>query len=224
MPPGIARITQHVEIVRDATAGLLVQARGLVVMVIGALAGVAAVSGPLIWLIGPPVAAALAAFGCLLPALARRQRRLAVADERTATTAGAVLAGTRDVVACGAQDIAEAAVAAEINAQADATVRMSNAAALRTAVVAVGGFLPIVLVLAAAPGLNADGRLSAGATVGVLVYLTSTLQPALHGFAAPPALWCCGCLSRSTGSGRFSRLRGEAMGPNRAIARSRSAG
>ncbi len=171
------------EIIRDATAGLLVQARGLVVTVVAALAGVAAMSGSLIWLIGPPVVVALVAFLCLLPALARRQRGLALADEHTAATAGAVLAGARDVVACGAQDIAEAEVRAAITAQAGATVRMSNAAALRTGVVAVGGFLPVALVLAAVPGMNADGRLSAGAVVGALVYLTTTLQPALHGFA-----------------------------------------
>ncbi|MGW3469816.1 ATP-binding cassette domain-containing protein [Saccharopolyspora sp. NPDC000995] len=181
---GVARITQHVEIVRDATAGLLVQARGLVVMVVGALAGVATMSGPLIWLIGPPIVVAVGVFLCLLPALARRQRGVAMADEHTATTAGAVLAGTRDVVACGAQNIADATVRAAITAQANATVRMSNAAALRTAVIAVGSFLPIVLVLAAAPGMNTDGRLSAGTVIGVLVYLTGTLQPALHGFAA----------------------------------------
>ncbi|MEC3976957.1 ABC transporter ATP-binding protein, partial [Amycolatopsis sp. H20-H5] len=36
---GVARITQHVEVVRDATGGLLVQARAMLVTTIAALAG-----------------------------------------------------------------------------------------------------------------------------------------------------------------------------------------
>ncbi|QUH02408.1 ABC transporter ATP-binding protein [Saccharopolyspora erythraea] len=181
---GVARITQHVEVVRDATAGLLVQARGLVVSTAAALVGIASLSGTLAWLAWPPVVVSVAVFLCLLPALARRQRGLALADEATAAATGTVLAGMRDVVACGGQDIAEDSMRTAIRSQADAAVRMSNAAAVRTAVVAVGGFLPVVLVLAAAPGAVAAGELTAGAVLGTLVYLTGTLHPALHGFAA----------------------------------------
>jgi ATP-binding cassette subfamily C protein len=46
-------------------------------------------------------------------------------------------------------------------------------------VVSLGGLVPLVLVLAAAPGLVADGRVSAGAVLGAVVYLTTGVQPAL---------------------------------------------
>ncbi|MGW0893641.1 ABC transporter ATP-binding protein [Saccharopolyspora sp. NPDC002578] len=181
---GVARITQHVEIVRDATAGLLVQARGLLVTVAAALAGVAALDPLLLWPVAPPVLLAVLLFCGLLPALARSQRELALADERTATEAGAVLTGLRDVVACGAQDAATGAVRAAIDEQARAAVRMSTATALRTLIIGGGGLLPVVLVLAITPAAVADGRLTAGTVLGALVYVTATLQPALHGLAA----------------------------------------
>ncbi|WP_091456759.1 ATP-binding cassette domain-containing protein [Actinokineospora iranica] len=181
---GVARITQHVEVIRDATAGLLVQARGLVVTVVGALAGVTAMAGELAWLVAVPVVAALAVFVALLPTLARRQRALALADEHTAGTVGGVLTGMRDVVACGARDVAAGEVRAAVRAQAGAAVRMATAAASRTLVIAVGAFLPLVLVLLSAPAAVSHGSLTAGAVLGTLVYLTGTLTPALHSLAA----------------------------------------
>ncbi|MEU6131692.1 ABC transporter ATP-binding protein [Saccharopolyspora sp. NPDC047091] len=181
---GVARITQHVEVVRDATAGLLVQARGLLVSVVAALAGVAALDPLLLWPVAPPVLLAIALFGCSLPALARRQRGLALADERAATRAGAVLTGLRDVAACGAQRQAIGAVRAAVDEQAAAAVRMSTAAALRTLIIGAGGLLPVLLVLAIAPWAVDAGRLTAGAVLGALVYVTGTVQPALHGLAA----------------------------------------
>ncbi|GAA4877476.1 ABC transporter ATP-binding protein [Saccharopolyspora cebuensis] len=179
---GVARVTQHVEVVRDATAGLLVRARGLVLTVLGALAGVAAVAGSLAWLIAPPVLLSLVVFGCLLPSLARRQRGLALADERTAAEAGAVLGGIRDVVACGAERESEAQIRDAIERQRRAAVRMSHATALRTLVISISGHLPVVLVLAAAPAALAGG-MSPGAVLGALVYLTATVHPALDGLA-----------------------------------------
>lgn len=181
---GVARITQHVEVVRDATAGLLVQARGMVVTTVAALAGVFSVAGNLAWLVTGPVLLAVAAFCGLLPTLARRQRALTLADERTAESAGTVLAGMRDVVACGAEPLAVASVYGEIGVQSRAAVRMGVATALRTLVVAVGGFVPLLLVLAFAPGMVAAGQLTAGAALGSVVYLSATLQPALQGLAS----------------------------------------
>ncbi|MGX7826655.1 ATP-binding cassette domain-containing protein [Actinokineospora sp. 24-640] len=174
----VARITQHVEVVRDATAGMLVQARGMVVTAVAAVLGVAAVAGDLVWAVALPVAVAVAAFLVLLPALARGQRRLTLADEATAQAAGEALAGLPDIAACAAQDTASAAVKAAADAQAAAATRLASASAARVAVVAVGAFLPVVLVPAFGAGL------SPGTLLGVLVYLTGTLYPALNGLAA----------------------------------------
>ncbi|GAB3480199.1 ATP-binding cassette domain-containing protein [Amycolatopsis cihanbeyliensis] len=181
---GVARITQHIEVIRDATAGLLVQARGMVVTTVSALAGLFTVAGTLAWVVAVPVVASMVLFACLLPTLAGRQRALAIADERTAESAGEVLAGLRDVVACGAEPTAIAAVDARIDAQATAKVRMAVATAMRTLVIAIGAFLPLVLVLVMAPGMVAAGQLTAGAALGSLVYLASTMQPALQGLAS----------------------------------------
>ncbi|WP_372671510.1 ABC transporter ATP-binding protein [Amycolatopsis kentuckyensis] len=181
---GVARITQHVEVVRDATAGLLVQARGMLVTTASALAGLVTVAGALVLPVAVPVVASLVAFVCLLPSLARRQRALALADEHTAATAGASLAGMRDIVACGAEPIAALAMYNAVDKQANAAIRVARASALRSLVISLGGFVPLLLALALAPGLVARGELTAGAALGALVYLATTMQPALRGLAA----------------------------------------
>jgi ATP-binding cassette subfamily C protein len=181
---GVARITQHVEIVRDATGGLLVQARGMIVTVAAALAGTFGVAGELGWVSSVPVAAAIVVFAALLPSLARRQRVVTLAEERAAAAAGTVLAGVRDVVACGAELVAAAAVHEAVDAQARAARRLARATAARSAVIGVGAFAPIVGSLAVAPGLVASGRLTAGDALGALVYLATMMEPALRGLSA----------------------------------------
>ena len=181
---GVARITQHVEVVRDATGGLLVQARAMVVTTAGAIAGLITVAGALALPVVVPVLVALAGFAALLPSLARRQRALTLADERTSAAAGSIIAGVRDVVACGAEPIAALGADEALDAQAAAAVRVARSGALRSLVVALGGFVPLVLALALAPSLVARGELTAGAALGALVYLATTLQPALRGLAA----------------------------------------
>ncbi|MFD2417698.1 ABC transporter ATP-binding protein [Amycolatopsis pigmentata] len=181
---GVARITQHVEIVRDATGGLLVQARGMVVTTAGALAGLFTVAGSLAWLVAVPVVISIALFACLLPSLARRQRTVTLADEATAEVAGSVLTGIRDVAACGAEAVAARTLHGSVTRQEQAAASMANASALRTLIVAVGGFAPLLLVLIVAPGMVVAGRMTAGAALGSLIYLAGSLQPALQGLAA----------------------------------------
>ncbi|MEV8609649.1 ABC transporter ATP-binding protein [Amycolatopsis sp. NPDC051373] len=181
---GVARITQHVEVVRDATAGLLVQARAMVVTTAAAIAGLVTVAGQLVLPVAVPVAIAIAAFAALLPSLARRQRALVLADERTAETTGAVLGGMRDVVACGAEPGAALAVYDAVEKQAEAAVRVAHSGAARSLVISLGAFVPLIGSLAVAPGLVTKGELTAGAALGALVYLATTMQPALRGLAA----------------------------------------
>ncbi|MFD2489773.1 ATP-binding cassette domain-containing protein [Amycolatopsis jiangsuensis] len=184
---GVARITQHVEVVRDATGGLLVQARGMVVTTAAAIAGLVTVAGALVLPVAVPVVLALAGFAVLLRSLARRQRALTLADERTAATIGSVLGGVRDVVACGAEPVAALEVDQAVDAQAAAAVRVARSSALRSLVVSLGGFAPLVLALALAPAMVARGELTAGAALGALVYLATTMQPAIRGLAATVA-------------------------------------
>ncbi|CCH28891.1 ABC transporter ATP-binding protein [Actinosynnema sp. NPDC047251] len=179
----VARITRHVEVVRDATAGLLIQARALLVTTTAALVGLATAVSPLAWLVVLPVVAALVLFGLLLPSLARGQRALVMADEDAAEAAGTVLLGMRDVVACGGRSRAAEDVGRQVDRQARATVRMAWSTALRGIVIAVGGFLPLVLLLVLTPGMVAAGTLTAGEVLAAVVYLSTSVQPALRRLA-----------------------------------------
>ncbi|NUT94481.1 MAG: ABC transporter ATP-binding protein [Saccharothrix sp.] len=179
----VARITRHVEVVRDATAGLLVQARALLVTMSAALVGLATLVSSVAWLVVLPVVVSLVLFGALLPALARGQRALVLADEGAAEAAGSVLLGMRDVVACGAGPRAVADVRRQVDRQAAATVRLAWATALRGIVISLGGFAPLALLVVLAPGLVARGELSAGEVLGAVVYLSTSVQPALRRLA-----------------------------------------
>ncbi|MGZ3147706.1 ABC transporter ATP-binding protein [Lentzea chajnantorensis] len=179
----VAMITRHVEVVRDATAGVLVQARALLVTTVAALVGLATTAAALVWLVVLPIVAALVLFGFLLPSLAKRQRNAVMAEERTAEATGGVLTGLRDVAACRAEQEAFADVRAQVDEQAAATVAVAWANALRATVIALGGFAPVVLLVAFAPPLVASGQLTTGAVLAAVVYLTNSVNPALHGLA-----------------------------------------
>ncbi|MCE6997784.1 ABC transporter ATP-binding protein/permease [Saccharothrix sp. S26] len=179
----VARITRHVEVVRDATAGVLVQARALLVTTTAALVGLAATVSSLAWLVILPVLAALLLFGLLLPSLARGQRRLVLADEQAASVAGTVFLGVRDVTAVHGADHALRDVMTQVDHQAAATVRMAFATALRGVVIALGGFAPLVLLLLMAPGMVRAGTLTTGEVLGAVVYLSTSVQPALRRLA-----------------------------------------
>ncbi|MFS8100212.1 ABC transporter ATP-binding protein/permease [Lentzea alba] len=179
----VAMITRHVEVVRDATAGVLVQARALLVTTIAALIGLATTAAALIWLVVLPIVVALVLFGLMLPSLAKRQRDAVMADERTAEASGAVLTGLRDVAACDAAAEAYQDVATQIDQQARASVVVAWANSLRATVIAIGGFAPVVLLVAFAPPLVASGQLTTGAVLAAVVYLTNSVNPALHGLA-----------------------------------------
>jgi ATP-binding cassette subfamily C protein len=179
----VAMITRHVEVVRDATAGVLVQARALLVTTLAALIGLATTAAALMWLVVLPIVVALVLFGLMLPSLAKRQRDVVMADERTAEASGAVLTGLRDVAACNAAAEAHEDIAAQVDRQARAAVTVAWANSLRATVIAIGGFAPIVLLVAFAPPLVASGELTKGAALAAVVYLTNSVNPALHGLA-----------------------------------------
>jgi ATP-binding cassette, subfamily C, bacterial len=177
----VARITRHIEVIRDVTAGILIQARGLAVTTVAALIGLLGTASALAPLVLVPVAVAVALGIGLLGTLARRQRDLVIADERCAQLTGSVYTGLRDVVSCGAEAVSARRIGEVVDAQAVAAVRLGNASATRELVTSLGGLVPLLLVLAFAPAMVADGRLSTGAVLGAVVYLATNVQPALVG-------------------------------------------
>jgi ATP-binding cassette subfamily C protein len=185
----VARLTGHVETVRNLTGALVRGVRQLCVTLLMALAGVAVLS---------PLAGLLVAC-CLLPALlllavlvrrlAARHRALALAEERVAREGQSLLAGLRDIAACGAEPGAVRHGDAVVEAEARASRALALTGSLRLLAVALGGYLPVLLVLLAAPWLIRRGDLTPGQAVGVVAYLTTGLEPALRSLVGIVGSW-----------------------------------
>jgi ABC-type multidrug transport system fused ATPase/permease subunit len=176
---GVARLTQQVEIAREAYASVLLVVQGFIVTAIGALLGLLTLAPVVLALVLPPLVLGLALFALALPGMAARQRASILADERIAESAGTVVNGIRDVAACGAEAQASTMVGEHIDAQARAIRELARFTALRTVAVAVGGLLPILLILAAGTWLRQHGA-STGAILGALTYVAQGVHPALQ--------------------------------------------
>jgi ATP-binding cassette, subfamily C, bacterial len=174
----VARLTQQVEIVRDTFAGLLVIVQGFVFTLVSALIGLLALMPVTLVLVVPPVVAGLGLFLALVGPSVRRQRELNLAEERVAASATALAGGLRDVTACGAESATAASLGRLVDAQAATARSMARLAAGRTVALAVGGRLPLLLLLAAAPWLVRHGA-TPGVVLGALTYVLQGLSPAL---------------------------------------------
>ncbi|WP_405574538.1 ATP-binding cassette domain-containing protein [Streptomyces phaeochromogenes] len=175
----LSRLTQQVEIARDTFAGLVMVSRSFVFTAAGALIGLFSLAPPLLLVVAPPLAAGVALFALTLRPLTRRQEAFLVADEELADRLGTVCPGLRDITAAGAEDQVAADVGARIAAEQYAARSLARWGVLRVVALAIGGQLPIVLLLATAPWLLAHG-VTPGALVGALAYVTQSLLPALQ--------------------------------------------
>jgi ATP-binding cassette, subfamily B, bacterial RamB/AmfA len=175
----VARLTHQVEVVRDTFAGLLLLSRSFLVSAVGAVIGMAVLTGFVGLLVLPPLLAGLALFLFSLRSMTTWQRDHVLTDEGVAESASTVVHSLRDVVACGAEDRACARVQRQVDAHAAAERTLARMAAIRTLSVAVGGWLPAVGLLVGAPWLLANGA-TLGTITGSLVYLIQGLLPALR--------------------------------------------
>jgi ATP-binding cassette subfamily C protein len=175
----LSRLTQQVEIARDTFAGLVMVSRSFLFTSVGALAGLLSLAPLLLLVVGPPLVAGVVLFAATLRPLARRQEAFLVADEALADGLGAVCPELRDVTATGAEETIAAATGDRVAAEFDAARALARWGVLRVVALAVGGRLPIVLLLVAAPWLLGHG-VTTGALVGALAYTTQSLLPALH--------------------------------------------
>ncbi|AUH44721.1 ATP-binding cassette domain-containing protein [Streptomyces sp. CMB-StM0423] len=178
-PAAVSRLTHQVEIARDGFAGLVMVTRSFVVTAAAALLGLLTLAPPLLLVVLPPLAAGLAVFCWSLRPLSRCQRDFLAADEALAAGLGSVVDGLRDVVACGGEQRAGDAVRARVDAELAAATALARWGTMRDVAVGVGGRLPVLALLLAAPWLLARG-VTAGALVGALAYLTQALLPALQ--------------------------------------------
>ena len=195
---GVARLTQQVEVARDAAAAILQVGQNFLVVTAAAVLGLLTLMPELLVLVLPPLGMGLAIFLAALRHMAARQRDSILAEEGIAERMSAVTSGARDVVSCGAERSAEEIVGRHIDAQADATRALARLTAVRIVAIAVGGLLPVVLILAAGPWLVAHGA-TAGVLLGALTYVLRGLQPALQTFVdgiSGPGLWLMVTLRR----------------------------
>ncbi|GHF27532.1 ABC transporter ATP-binding protein [Kitasatospora xanthocidica] len=176
---GVARLTQQVEIVREAYAGMTMVVRRFVFSVGGALLGMCFLEPLVLVVVLPPLLAAAGLLALMLRGTTGAQRELLLADERLAAEAGAVIGGLRDVTAAGAERWTGDRLAAAVERQALAARRVARLTANRTLVLAVGGWLPLVLLLSTASWLTGHG-VTAGALLGSVTYVMQGLQPALQ--------------------------------------------
>jgi ABC-type multidrug transport system fused ATPase/permease subunit len=176
----VSRGVEQVEMVRNLLGALSRSLRQLVMPLVGAVIGLALLSPILAAVVAPLVLMSLALYLRLVRRVAARQRAAAIADEQLAEQAAAVFAGARDVTAHGAADWATSRLATAASASAAAASAVARANTARSLVVALGGQLPLLAVLGMAAVLVPAGRLSIGATVGAVTYVTTALAPALR--------------------------------------------
>ncbi|GGO23509.1 ABC transporter ATP-binding protein [Microbispora rosea subsp. aerata] len=176
----VARMNHQVELARDAFGAIITVVRTFVFTLVSVAVGLTTLAPRVVPLVLGPVALGLGLFLVRLPALARRQREFIVADERTAAAVAALAGGLRDVTACGGEARVAASVGREVSRQARAARALARVTASRTLSLAVGAWLPIVLLIAGAPWLVRQG-VTAGVILGSLTYVTQSLAPALGG-------------------------------------------
>ncbi|WP_346533708.1 ABC transporter ATP-binding protein [Micromonospora sp. DPT] len=175
----VARLTHQVEMVRDTYAGLLMVVRGFLFAAGAAVVGLFSLAAPVALLVTVPVLAGLGLFAAALPAMIARQRQYVLADERLGRAAVTAVAGHRDVTVSGARHRTIRWVGGYVDDQARVERRLATMAATRGLTLAVGGWVPVPVVLLATPWLLRQG-LGPGAVLGALVYVVGGVQPALH--------------------------------------------
>ncbi|WP_310741832.1 ABC transporter ATP-binding protein [Microbispora sp. H13382] len=176
----VARMNHQVELARDAFGAIITVVRTFVFTLASVAVGLTTLAPKVVPLVLAPVALGLGLFLVSLPALARRQREFIVADERTAAAVAAMASGLRDVTACGGEERVAASVGREVSRQARAARALARVTASRTLSLAVGAWLPVVLLLAGAPWLVRQG-VTGGVILGSLTYVMQSLAPALGG-------------------------------------------
>ena len=175
----VARLNRQVEIVRDTFAGLVLVIRSFAVTLFGVLTGLLSLAPVIAAFVVPPFLIGFALSLAVLGMAADRVRASLKADEDLAASAGMVFGGVRDITAAGTEEYAEQLVGEPIEAHATAERALAKVAALRTLCFAVGGWLPLLILLAIGPWLVGRG-VSTGTLLGGLTYVLIGLQPALN--------------------------------------------
>jgi ATP-binding cassette, subfamily C, bacterial len=175
----VARLTHQAEIVRDSYAGLLTVACTFAFTAASTLAGLVTLVPATLPYVVPPVVACALILRLLLRPFAARQRESVTGEETVARAAAQAVSGLRDVTACGAQNQVLSRLGAQVRRQADATRSVAVIGSARMLCLAAGGWLPLLLVLVAAPSMLRSG-VSPARIIGVIAYISGSLRGALN--------------------------------------------
>ena len=178
-PRSIARMTHQAEIVRDSVAGVLLVTCTFACTVVTTLAGLVTLLPATLPYVAPPLLASVILLRLLLRPYAARQRATVLAEESVSAEVARAASAARDITACGAEDLVFDGLARHIAGQEKAARRVASAGSARLLCLAVGGWLPLLLVLAAAPGMIRPGA-SPGDIVGAVTYIAGSLRGILY--------------------------------------------
>jgi ABC-type multidrug transport system fused ATPase/permease subunit len=176
----VSRCVEQVEVVRNLLGALSRSLRQLLMPIVAAVIGLAVLSPLLAAAVAPLVLMSMVLYARLVRRVADSQRAAAIADEQLAEQAAAVFTGMRDVTAHGAEGWATTRLVGAAGTSAAAASAVAKANTARALVVALGAQLPLLAVLGLAALLVPSGRLSIGAAVGAVTYVTTALAPALR--------------------------------------------
>jgi ABC-type multidrug transport system fused ATPase/permease subunit len=175
----VARMTHQAEIVRDSVAGVLLITCTFACTVVSTLAGLVTLLPATLPYVVPPLLASMILMRLLLRPYAARQRAAVLAEESVAAEVARAASAARDITACGAEDLVFDGLGRRITRQEKAARRVAIAESVRLLCLAVGGWLPLLLVLAAAPGMLRRGA-SPGDIVGAITYISGSLRGILY--------------------------------------------
>jgi ATP-binding cassette, subfamily B, bacterial RamB/AmfA len=178
----VARMTHQAEIVRDSYAGVLAVACTFVFTVGSTLAGLVTLVPVVLPYVVPPILASVLILRLLLRPFAARQRRSVIGEEAVADSAAKAVSGLRDVTACGGENVVIADFGARVAEQAGAARSAARAGSARSLCIAACGWLPLLLVLAAAPSMTRGG-VSPARIIGAITYISGSLRTALNTLA-----------------------------------------
>ena len=178
----VARMTHQAEIVRDAYAGVLMVACTFVFTAGSTLAGLVTLVPVTLPYVVPPILASVLILRLLLRPFAVRQRRSVIGEEEVADSAAKAVSGLRDVTACGGENSVLAEFSARVTRQADAARSTARTGSARSLCIAAGGWIPLLLVLAAAPSMMRGG-VAPARIIGAIAYISGSLRSALNTLA-----------------------------------------
>ena len=178
----VARMTHQAEIVRDAYAGVLMVACTFVFTAGSTLAGLVTLVPVTLPYVVPPILASVLILRLLLRPFAARQRMSVIGEEAIADSAAKAVSGLRDVTACGGENSVTADFGARVEQQARAARSAARIGSVRGLCIGAGGWLPLVLVLAAAPSMMRGG-VAPARIIGAIAYISGSLRGALNTLA-----------------------------------------